>query len=277
MKALSHQRTGIGFTVWETGEGATMIFQHGLCGDATQTADVFPTGIGWRCRTLECRGHGRSDAGPVEDLSIATFTGDLVSWIESQEAAPLVLGGISMGAAIALRLAILRPGLIRALVLARPAWIDKPAPSNMQPNALVGDLLRRYPPEEARSRFEASDIARTLDLEAPDNLASLRSFFSREPVSTTRELLCRISADGPNITREQIEAIRVPALVIGNARDVVHPLALAKELAAMIPNAKMLEITSKSDSRDRYRDEFRTALSAFLKDVKNCLRNPESR
>jgi len=134
----------------------------------------------------------------------------------------------------------------------------------MQPNALVGDLLRSYPPDEALRRFNDSDTARELAVEAPDNLVSLHSFFSRQPISTTRELLCRISADGSAISRDQIGHVGVPTLVLGNARDFVHPLAKAKELAALIPQANMVEITSKSDSRERYRDEFRAALSAFL-------------
>lgn len=264
MNQLSHERDGIRFAVWESGAGATMMFQHGLCGDAGQPADVFPADIGWRCVTLECRGHGRSEAGPLEELSIAAFTDDLVSWVESRETGPVVLGGISMGAAIALRLAVLHPDLVRGLVLARPAWIDETSPPNMEPNAIVGEVLRRYPPAEGKARLEDSPIARKLEAEAPDNLTSLRGFFPREPISTTRELLCRISADGPGVTRSQIAGIRVPTLVIGNARDFVHPLAMARGLAGMIPHARFVEITSKSESRGAYRDEFRAALAAFL-------------
>ncbi len=57
-----------------------------------------------------------------------------------------------------------------------------------------------------------------------------------------------------------------PGLTIRTAHKlVVHPLAKAKELAAIIPHSHMVEITGKADSRERYRDEFRAALSAFLK------------
>jgi len=269
MKWFWHQRSGLRLAVWETGDGPPVLFQHGLCGDATQPADVFPADSGWRCLTLECRGQGKSDAGSPEDFSLATFSEDLVSLIEALALAPVVLGGISLGAALALRLAALRPDLVRALVLARPAWIDEPAPANMQPNALVGELLRHFPPQEARARFEASATARELAIESPDNLVSLFSFFSREPISTTRELLCRISADGTGTTKSRIEAICVPTLVIGNSRDFVHPLAMARELAGMIPHAKMVEITSKSTNRERYRDHFKAALSMFLKKLDN--------
>ena len=136
-----------------------MVFQHGLCGDCGQTAQVFPTSAGFRRVTLECRGHGASDCGPLERLSIAQFTDDLAAVIEAEALVPCVVGGISMGAAVALRLAVTRPDLVRALVLARPAWLVGDAPQNMAPNALVGDLLRRFAPAEAAQRFEASAIA----------------------------------------------------------------------------------------------------------------------
>jgi pimeloyl-ACP methyl ester carboxylesterase len=170
-----------------------------------------------------------------------------------------------MGAAIALRLAVVRPDLVAALVLARPAWTTAAAPSNMQPNALVGDLLFRYSPEEARDQFEISELVGTLKASAPDNLVSLRKFFSRQPHSVTRELLCRISADGPGVSKLEIEAIKVPTLIIGHARDFVHPLAMAKDLATMIPCATLVEITPKAENWERYRNDFKTALAAFLK------------
>ncbi len=264
MTFSAHQHGDLRFAVSEIERGRPMVFQHGLCGDASQTADVFPPDRGWRCLTLECRGHGRSDVGAPEQFSLATFTEDVAFVIEALADKPVVLGGISMGAAIALRLAVLRPDLVRALVLARPAWVLDAAPANMRPNAVVGELLRRYPPAEARARFENSDLARQLAAEAPDNLASLYGFFAREPVSVTAELLVRIAADGPGISARELNAIRVPTLVIGTQRDFVHPLAYAAALADQIPGARLVEIASKADSRDRYRSDFRAVLAAFL-------------
>jgi pimeloyl-ACP methyl ester carboxylesterase len=251
----------------ETGEGTPMLFQHGLCGNASQPADVFPSGAGWRCLTLECRGHGASEAGDPERFSLATFADDLASLIEARNLGALVVGGISMGAALALRIAVKRKDLVRALVLARPAWLFSAAPSNMKPNAFVGDLLRQLPPVEARTRFEASQVARMLAREAPDNLASLLDFFAREPIEVTRELLCRISVDGPEISAEEVRQIKVPTLVIGHGHDVVHPLEYAVTLAKTVPKARLATITAKAESRDRYRDDFCAALSSFLSEL----------
>jgi pimeloyl-ACP methyl ester carboxylesterase len=244
-----------------------MVFQHGLCGDAAQPVQVFPNDIGWRCLTLECRGHGRSDTGPVGNLSIATFADDIADLIETRTLNKPVLGGISMGSAISLRLAVTRPHLMLALVLARPAWLDAPAPQNMQPNALVGKLLRDFDPEEARRRFEVSETAKLLQISGPDNLASLRGFFLREPFSVTAELLCRISEDGPGVTEEQIRNISLPTLVIGHERDHVHPISYAQTLAEWIPNARFVEITPKADSLEAYRNDFRSALTKFLENL----------
>src|ERR1035441_9639792 len=172
MKYFHHMHRGLSFSVAESGDGQPMLFQHGLCGNAMQPAEVFPDDLGWSCLTLECRGHGRSEPGPYAEFSLANFADDLVSLIESRHLAPVVLGGISMGAAIALRLAVLRRDLVRALVFARPAWSIGSAPPNMQPNAVVGELLRELPSDEAKVRFEGSEIAQILALDAPDNLTS---------------------------------------------------------------------------------------------------------
>src|SRR5262249_50888787 len=139
--------------------------------------------------TLECRGHGASEAGEAAGLSIATFASDLEAFIESRGFAPLVVGGVSMGAAVALRLAVRRPELVRGLVLARPAWVTRAAPNNMTSNAEVGRLLGEYPADEARRLFLASETARRLTEAAPDNLVSLTGFFSRARLAVTSTLL----------------------------------------------------------------------------------------
>ncbi len=242
-----------------------MLFQHGLCGDARQPADVFPSDA-FRCLTMECRGHGGSDAGDPENFGIATFTNDVAAVLDAKLLGPLPVGGISMGAAIALRLAVHRPDLVSALVLARPAWVTEAGPDNMRPNAEVGALLDRHGAAGARAIFEAGNTAARLSENGPDNLASLRGFFSRAPLAVTSALLTRISADGPGVSRAQITGLRIPTLVIGHERDVLHPLAMARELAALIPGSRLSIIPPKADDLEGYRTAFRTSLRTFLKE-----------
>lgn len=249
------------------GEGVPVVFQHGLCGDASQTAEAFPPDAGFRRITVEMRGHGRSEAGPLERLSIATFASDIARYIETALAGPVVIGGISMGAAIALRLTVTRPDLVRALILARPAWVTASAPGNMAPNAEVGRLLETLPPQEARAAFLDGATGRRLAADAPDNLASLTGFFARTPLHVTAALLRAISGDGPGISDDSLARIAVPSLVIGHAHDVVHPLAHAHALAERIAGARLVEITPKADSRSLYVADFRHAMATFLKEL----------
>lgn len=246
-------------------DGVPVVFQHGLCGDAGQTADVFPADIGFCRTTVEARGHGRSEPGPVDRLSIAAFTDDVAAFIEQRLDAPIVAGGISMGAAMSLRLAVKRPHLVSGLILARPAWVTAPAPANMRPNAEVSRLLQKMPAAVAREVFSDGETARRLAVEAPDNLASLLGFFSREPIDVTAALLGSIAADGPGVTDEEVRELNIPTLVIGHERDSVHPLAHAETLASMIANARLEVITPKAEDRARHRDDFRRVITAFLR------------
>ncbi|MET3927386.1 alpha/beta hydrolase [Devosia sp. 2618] len=249
------------------GEGIPVVFQHGLCGDVRQTIEAFPKDPRFRLITLECRGHGASEAGPLTDLSIATFADDLATLIAQLQLAPVILGGISMGAAISTRLAAHRPELVRALALVRPAWLAKAAPPNMAPNAEVGALLASLPPGEAQDAFITTQTYRRLAVNAPDNLASLLGFFSRAPAETTAALLQSISTDGPGITEADLAALTLPTLVIGTRQDVIHPWPLAQQLADAIPTAKLVEATPKSIDKPRYVADLHAALGAFFEDI----------
>ncbi|HEX2525145.1 MAG TPA: alpha/beta hydrolase [Geminicoccus sp.] len=279
MSFTTFDHDGLALNCWDDGgPGLPVVFQHGLCGAEPQVAEVLPPVSSrpeagrsqgdfpaYRRLTLECRGHGRSEPGPLDRLSIATFADDLAAFIEERVGRPVILGGISMGAAIASRLAVTRPDLVRALVLARPAWVTASAPANMAPNALVGRLLAEHDPAEARRLFEASATASDLAAHAPDNLASLRGFFAREPLDVTSALLTRISADGPGITPSDLGTLSMPTLVIGHGQDAIHPMAHAADLALLIPQARLVEITPKAIDRGRYTAEFRSSLHGFIR------------
>lgn len=240
------------------GTGAPVQFQHGLGGDHLQTFESFPDLPGWRMQTLECRGHGQS--APGGPFSIAQFADDVAGTLDPGT----VLGGISMGAAISLRLAVRRPERLRALILVRPAWLDAPAPPNMSSIAEVAAMI-------ARGQTEA-DFARTatharLAATAPDNLASLTGFFARAPREGTARLLAAIAADGPGVTRDQIAAIRLPTLVCACAEDEIHPLSHARALADTIPGARHAALPPKGRDKAAHLAALHAAITDFLKDL----------
>ncbi|MBV9220676.1 MAG: alpha/beta fold hydrolase [Methylobacteriaceae bacterium] len=260
-------RDGLVLNYRDIGTGPAVFFQHGLGGDEKQVAEVFPDDVPVRRLTLECRGHGASGLGPKDRLSIATFAEDLSALALALGIERAIIGGISMGAAVGLWLAVHRPDLARGLILARPAWIAETAPGNIAPYALVADLLSRFAPAEARRRFEATEVAARLVQEAPDNLASLRSFFDRPEPLPLADLLGSVAAAPPGVAAAEIAAIRVPTLVIGHRADLAHPMQVATRLAGLIPRARLVEITPKAIDRGRYVADFRKTLLSFLREV----------
>ncbi len=240
--------------------GPFVLFQHGLCGDATQPAEVFPSGQGFAHAVLDCRGHGASPLGAVRDIALATFTGDLGRLAAALH--PIAVGGISMGAALALRLAVTRPDLVPALILSRPAWVAEPCPPNLAPNVQVGRLIAQGAP---LATFEATASARQLAATAPDNLASLRAFFARQPLAETATLLTQIAGDDPGVSEAQIAALTIPTLILATDEDFIHPLDHAKTLARLIPRATLTELPPKGRDRAAHVAACRNAILLFLK------------
>ncbi len=73
---------GCRLTYESAGEGLPVIWQHGLGANRRQPADVFPEVRGIRRITLECRGHGDSELGDPQHLSIASFTENVTALMD---------------------------------------------------------------------------------------------------------------------------------------------------------------------------------------------------
>ena len=248
------------------GQGPPVLWQHGLGATAAQPAEVFPPNTaqgGFQRVTLICRGHEGSDLGAPDRLSIAQFTADAVALLDHLGLPSVTAGGISLGAAIALRLAVLHPERLTGLILARPAWVDQPAPLTLHAYVEVARLLQRHG-EAGGPLFQASQTYRDLHAAAPDNAASLASFFARPRPETTVALLSRIPLDGPGVSLAQIQALALPTLVLVTADDVVHPQVYGAGLASLIPNVTLTRLTPKGRDKPAHVADFRAALAGFL-------------
>jgi len=212
---------------------------------------------------MECRGHAGSELGALEALSIGQFTDDATRLLDHLGVSRAVVGGISLGAAIALRLAV-HSARVSALIIARPAWIDERVPERMQIYLDVAELLAQHGSEQGLERLHASERYRQVMKESPDNAASMRSFFHRENPASTVALLGRIPAQGLGVTRKQMSRLALSTLVIANEGDYVHSVAMATEVAGLIPGAELKIIPSKNSARDAYVEAFKAALDEFL-------------
>jgi pimeloyl-ACP methyl ester carboxylesterase len=257
-------RDGCRISYVDEGDGLPVLWQHGLGATQAQAAEVFPEAPRLRRITMECRGHGHSELGAPAALSIRQFADDAIALLDLVGVKRAVVGGISLGASIALRLAVHHPARVSAQVLARPAWISDAAPERLAIYRDVAELLEQHGAEQGLERLLMSARYLLVLNESPDNAASLRSFFQRENPASTVALLSRIPAQGPDVTREQMSRLALPSLVIASEQDYVHPVAMAREMTAAIPGAKLEIVPSKSAHREAYVQRFRSALGAFL-------------
>jgi pimeloyl-ACP methyl ester carboxylesterase len=84
-----------------------------------------------------------------------------------------------MGAGVALAFALAHPERVNGLILVRPAWLDRPFPTNLRWFPLVASLLQEYPADEAAHRCEQSPAFSELAAESKPAAESLLGQFRR--------------------------------------------------------------------------------------------------
>ena len=262
MSQIAFNHDGLAFAGYDIGQGSPVVFQHGLGGDIGQISEALPI-ANFRCITLECRGQGQSPFGEAKHFSIPQFANDVLAFAESRGVEKFVVGGISMGAAIALRIAVIAPDRVKGLILARPAWSWNSSPENMS----VFKMISKFVQTQDKAGFEATEIAKNFQINAPDNFATLLRLFEKPNSALVADLHSRIAASGPAVTEKQVRAIRVPTLVLANAIDLIHPITLAQELAKTITSSYFVEITPKAIDKTKHLAEFHVAVKDFMKQL----------
>jgi pimeloyl-ACP methyl ester carboxylesterase len=265
-----YDHDGIRFHYRDEGAGLPFVFQHGLGGDADQPLSFFESDLRdnppFRTIALDCRAHGKTHpVGPVESLTFSCLTDDVIVLMDRLQVAQAVVGGISMGAGIALNLALRYPERVRGLVLSRPAWLDRPSPENLSVLSTIAALIRECGAVGGRERFlRTREYAMMMDA-SPDVAKSLLGQFDHSRAEETVAKLERIPQDAPCRDRSQWASISVPVLVLANRQDPVHPVEYGEKLAAAIPGAELQIITPKSVSIENHYSDVRKTIRDFIR------------
>jgi len=247
------------------GSGRPFIFQHGLGGDVTQPFGLFRPPAGIRLLAMDVRAHGRTrPLGDPAKLGFRTFGEDLRAWMDYFGIARAVLGGISMGAALALHFTLRWPERVAGLVLSRPAWLEGPCPWNVRMFTRIAGLIRQHGAAGGLEQFhQTPEYLEALRL-WPDVARSLSLQFQQPGIEETCVKLERVITDLPHPDRRAWSAVSVPTLVLANRLDPIHPFEYGEELARAIPKAVFREITSKSVSVEQHGADVQRNLETFL-------------
>ena len=215
---------------------------------------------GNRVVCVDLLGHGRSDR--PEDLrlySMPLFARQVAALLDYLERPAAVVGGTSLGANVALELAVRDPARARGLFIEMPVLDNAlPAVAGAFTPVLLGLRLGR-PVFELTSRL-TSAIPRT------NYLVDMGLDWVRQRPGPSGAVLEGLLLGETAPHRQERLGIEQPALIVGHPRDPLHPFSDSGMLAGELPNARLVEATSILEWRLRPK-RLNAELAEFLEKV----------
>lgn len=258
---FKHEGYTLAYEIHGPGDGKPVLLLHGILLDSTVNRDVaLPMAeAGFRVILLDLLGHGRSDRAEAAELRTDFFAEQVVACLNHLKIDQAVVGGISLGAIVALQVAVAAPRRVQALLLEMPVMEESTPFAAILLSPLIyatgtfaflyrpfAKLLERLP-RPRKAVFESVLNAAAQD---PEAIRSILHGVLVGPVVPARRL------------RRRIEA---PALVIGHAGDWLHNLEDSRALAEELPNGRLL--TAKSILELRLKpDRLMPDILAFLRE-----------
>jgi pimeloyl-ACP methyl ester carboxylesterase len=242
-----------------TGSGSpATIFAHGQAG-SIQTTRPFGSGVVGSRTFLHFRGHGAS-ASVEAPWTYAALADDL-SAVADHVGATQALG-VSMGAGALCTLLARAPLRFERLVFVMPAVLDRPRADDS-----AGRMLEMA--QRVDDRDEGALAVLLLEAE-PVQMRSqpaVQLWCRRQAaalVGTSVSRALRAMPDEvPCTARGVLAAVTSPALVIAQEEDPLHPVWVAEQLAAVLPDAR-LEVMAPGGIMWTHRARVRELIGGFL-------------
>jgi pimeloyl-ACP methyl ester carboxylesterase len=176
------------------------------------------------------------------------------------EEAPAHVVGLSLGACVALRVALQEAERVRSLTLVNPFARLRPG----GPGDLARLALRLLLAGAAPMETVAAHVARRL-FPWPEQRALYESAVAALAATPRRAYVAAIGALARFDARGQVAAIRHPTLIVAGDRDTSVPLVAKTALAAAIPHAQLLVVPASGHATPHDQPEtFNRALLEFL-------------
>jgi pimeloyl-ACP methyl ester carboxylesterase len=225
-----------------------LVYLHGLLLDANFNRRVARclASAGNRVVLLDLPGHGRSDKPRHASAHrMDSYAESVVALLDHLGVDSAVVGGVSLGANVALQCAVQTPARVRALL------IEMPVLEWAVPGAILFFMPLLLGVHYAAGAFRLlRDLDRHIPATANWAIEGLRAPIRLDPEESAAVLHGLII--GPIApTAEQRRAIEVPALVIGHRADFLHPFSDAQKLVGQLRNARLVEASSILELRVR--------------------------
>jgi pimeloyl-ACP methyl ester carboxylesterase len=245
--------------------GPPLLLLHGLGGTRDQLARY---SMGLQVGSLlapDLRAHGETMlVGGADAFHFNGLVDDLVALLDRLHYPRTAVVGVSMGAGVAVNLALRYPERVSALLLIRPAWTDEPNPAHLSPLISVGDLLQRLGSVVgARVFADSPDYKRVLAASAAAALSLLEQF--RDPLAAQRAVrLVQMPLSNPFKRLADLGALDVPTTVVAAPADPLHPVEVAEAWTAHIPGAGWFQTASRDGDAAAYHRDLAASVERFV-------------
>jgi 3-oxoadipate enol-lactonase len=246
------------------GQGAPLLFVHGFPFDRAMWAHQLAGIPGWRRIAPDLRGAGASDA-PADGYTMAHYADDLRALCDALGVATAVCCGFSMGGYVLFEFLRRHPERVRALILCNTKAEPDSAEGKHARDDQVG-LVERDGVEALAGRLLPLLLGATTRSENQPVVERVRALIGRQPAAGVVGAL-RAMRDRLDSTPD-LSGIAVPTLVVAGAEDVVAPPALARQMAAQIPEGRYVEMSGAGHLAPLEQpDQVTRAVRAFLADL----------
>lgn len=225
-------------------EGTPFVFLHGLGGGIHQIAGVYPGVEGIQLINMNQQGHGESQAD-WESYGFDAMGDDAVALLDHLGIEKAIFGGISMGAAVSLNVAVRFPERVRGLFLIRNAWTDGP----MDPDRITayGDMGRCL----KEGGFEAFRKTSGWEIVKEPSAYTKKAFtlpFGEDFNIKNYQKFILLPPKQPIPDELSVKGIRVPTQIVACKGDFCHPFEKGVWLSERIPGACFTEIPNKDEA-----------------------------
>ncbi len=262
VRTFHHEGYALAYEVHGSG-GPTVVLTNGLLLDAGVNRQLARSlsAHGFHVVLLDLLGHGASDKPHhATQYRMDRYARQVLALLDEIEVRQAVVGGVSLGANVALHVAVQAPTRVRALLVEMPVleWATPAAASLFVPLLLAVRF--------ARPLFGfATSVVRRLPRTGVDPLDSVLGTLSMEPETIAAVLHgILVGPVAPEI--EERCAITAPTLIIGHESDMIHPFSDAENLAQQIPGSRLVQAQSMFELR-LTPDRLTLEIVRFLHDV----------
>lgn len=227
--------------------GLTVVLVHGFAASVHAWRPwINRLGLDYRFVAIDLPGHGLTEAPKNYESTLDRNVALVETLADRLNLDRFVLGGNSMGGAVALNYALAHPERLDGLVLVDAAgWPGKSGSGRSGPplafrllgSSLGRAVLKAFDPRLfARGGLKAAYLDETLVTDVLiDRYAELALAPGHRDILITQD-----SRPGRAVTPDDIGAIAIPTLILAGTQDKIIPVEQSLSLAKVIPGSKLV-------------------------------------